>query len=172
MIEPVKGNVIKFHFQKFSSNVYFLKINKKTILIDTGSEEIKNELLENLHSMNISPEEIETIILTHNHFDHVENLDLFPKAKIYGNKKDFPDDKIMDIKKFNIPEFQIIETPGHTKGSTCLFLKEEKILFSGDTLFHNGIGRTDLPESIPEEMKNTLEKLKKINYNILCPGHS
>ena len=171
MIIPVKGNVIKFHFKKFSSNVYFLKLKKRTMLIDTGSKEIRDELLDNMRSINVIPEEIEIVILTHNHFDHIENLELFINAKVYGNKKDFPYEKILDIKKLNIPELEIIETPGHTKGSTCIFLREEKILFSGDTLFHAGIGRTDLPESLPEEMKRSLEKLDNIEFDILCPGH-
>lgn len=171
MIVPVKGNVIKLRFKEFSSNVYIIKIKKEIILIDTGAKSARNELLNNLDLLKISPEEINIIILTHNHFDHQGNIELFRNAKAYGNKKDFTEENIIDIKKLEIPEFQIIETMGHTKGSICIFMKEEKILFSGDTLFNRGVGRTDLPESIPEEMEKSLEKLSKINYEILCPGH-
>ncbi len=171
MIIPVKGNVIKLKFKEFSSNVYIVKIKRETILIDTGSKLARNELLNNLDSLKISPEEINMIILTHNHFDHNENIELFKNAKIYGNKEEFPEENIFDINKLKIPEFQIIECPGHTKGSISILLKEERVLFSGDTLFHKGIGRTDLPESVPEKMAITLEKLRKINYEILCPGH-
>lgn len=171
MIEPVKGNVIKFRFKEFSSNVYLLRIGKKTILIDTGSKQIRTELIKDLNSLSIKPEEIEIILLTHSHYDHVGNLEIFPNAVIYGNKNDFPQELILDIKKFDIPELQILEAPGHTKGSTCIFFKDEKILFSGDVLFEKGVGRTDLPESVPEEMQNSLEKLSKLDYKILCPGH-
>ena len=52
-----------------------------------------------------------------------------------------------------------------------LCYKKEKILFSGDCLFENGIGRYDLPNSVPEEMEKSLDKLKKINYKTLAPGH-
>ena len=45
-------------------------------------------------------------------------------------------------------------------------------LFSGDTIFHNGIGRTDLPNSQPEKMAESLEKIKKLNIKTLCPGHN
>lgn len=171
MIMPVKGNVIKLRFKEFSSNVYIVKIKTDTILIDTGSKSARNELLHDLDLLKISPEEIKKIILTHNHFDHIENIEIFKEAKIYGNKKDFQEENIGDIKDMKISEFQIMEVPGHTKGSICILMKEEKILFSGDTLFNRGIGRTDLPESIPEKMEDSLEKLSKLDYEILCPGH-
>ena len=66
---------------------------------------------------------------------------------------------------------KIIKTPGHTKGSICLYYQKEKILFSGDTLFYNGFGRIDFPFSDPGKMEESLEKLKKIKYKILAPGH-
>ena len=75
----------------------------------------------------------------------------------------------MDLDNLKMKEIVIIKTPGHTRGSVC-FLYED-VLFSGDTIFHNGIGRTDLPGGSETEMKNSLEKLKKIDYKILCPGH-
>jgi len=51
-------------------------------------------------------------------------------------------------------------------------MPKEKILFSGDTIFHRGtIGRTDLPTSLPKEMDKSLKKLAKYKYDILCPGH-
>ncbi len=170
MIQKIKNNVQAFHFKKFGSIVYLINLNKKNILIDTSSSANKNELLKNLKELNISTSKINIIILTHNHWDHTENLDLFEKAKIYGSKKDFSKENIIDVKKLKIPEFKVIETPGHSKGGICILYKD--ILFSGDTIFHRGtIGRTDLPGSSEKEMKQSLEKLKKIKYKILCPGH-
>jgi hydroxyacylglutathione hydrolase len=67
---------------------------------------------------------------------------------------------------------KIIETPGHTRGSICIWYEKEKILFSGDTLFHNNlVGRTDLPTSSPADLKKSLDKLQSYKYAILCPGH-
>ena len=74
------------------------------------------------------------------------------------------------MRELPIKEIKVITTPGHTKDSVCFFY--EDILFSGDTIFGQGyLGRTDFPESEPEKMQKSLEKLKKINYKILCPGH-
>ena len=76
----------------------------------------------------------------------------------------------MNLSKIN--KLTIISTPGHTRGSISIWYEEEKILFSGDTIFANGsYGRTDLPTSVPEELEKSISKLKEYKYEILCPGH-
>ena len=70
-------------------------------------------------------------------------------------------------------EFEVIHTPGHTKGSSSLYNDEQKLLFSGDTLFRGAWGRTDLPTSSLEEiMESITEKLLKLpGETIVYPGH-
>jgi len=157
MLRKISSKVFQFYFKKFGSCIYLLKIKRKKIIIDTSTKENRKELISNLKKLGIKPEEIDFVLLTHNHYDHTENFELFKNAKI-PNKKDL---KTLEIK--------IIETPGHTFDSKCYLYK--KILFSGDTLFHRGIGRIDFPESKPEKMRESLEKLRRLNYKILCPGH-
>jgi glyoxylase-like metal-dependent hydrolase (beta-lactamase superfamily II) len=169
MIKKIKENIWQIDFEPFSSTIYFLKINNKNILIDTGSKEAQQELENSLKELKIKPEQIDIIFLTHAHFDHVGNIELFEKAEIYGSKEDFDCERVIDLSKQPIKEIKIIQTPGHTKGSVCLLYKD--ILFSGDTLFHNGIGRTDFPNSSPKDMEKSLKKLETIDYKILCPGH-
>lgn len=159
MINKIKDNIFQFHFSQFGSCVYLLRLDKN-ILIDTSTKENRDELLADLQELNLKPKDINIILLTHQHWDHNGNLNLFEKAKIYDSK---------NIKELPIKNIRIIETPGHTSDSLCFLYQD--ILFSGDTLFHNGIGRTDLPESQPEKMQDSLEKLKKLKYKILCPGH-
>ena len=169
MITQIKSNIWRISFSKFGSYVYLLKLKDKNILIDTGSLENKEELVNNLSKLNLAPKDINIIILTHNHPDHVGGMLPFLKSKFYGNSKDFGEN-IINIKKLKIPELKFIETPGHSKGGICILYDD--VLFAGDTLFHRGtIGRTDLPGSSKKEMEQSLEKLEKINYKILCPGH-
>jgi len=169
MLKKIKNNIWQLHFQSFGSCVYLIKLNKKNILIDTGSPQNIEELKNDLKELNLTPQDIDIVILTHNHWDHTGGIILFLNSKIYGNGKDFGEN-LLDINKLNIKEFKIIETPGHSKGEICILYDD--VLFSGDTIFHNGgIGRTDLPGSSETEMKESLEKLQKINYEILCPGH-
>jgi len=170
MTQKIKPNIWKFSFKKFGSYVYLIKLNKKNILIDTSSPQNVEQLKKELKKLKLNPEDIDVVILTHNHWDHTGGILLFLNSEIYGGKRDFPEKKVLNINKLKIPEFKIIKTPGHSKGGICILYKN--ILFSGDTLFHRKlIGRTDLPGSSKKEMKNSLKKLSKLKYKILCPGH-
>ncbi len=161
MISKILNNVFQFSFRQFGSTAYLVKLQDKNILIDTSSEINKQELINNLKELNLAPENINIVILTHNHWDHNENLDLFTKAETYDNNT---------IDNLNIPEFKIIKTPGHTTDSICILYKD--ILFSGDTIFHNeGRGRTDLEGGSESQILESIENLKTINYKTLCPGH-
>ncbi|MDP2672912.1 MAG: MBL fold metallo-hydrolase, partial [Nanoarchaeota archaeon] len=161
----IKQNISQLHFKEFGSCVYVLKINSKTILIDTSSASAKEELLNDLETLKITPEKVEVVILTHNHYDHIENLNLFKNAKIY-RAEELNENSIIK----ELSEMKIIETPGHTPESKCFLYQD--ILFSGDTIFHQGgVGRTDLPGGNQEKLNQSLKKLKKINFKILCPGH-
>lgn len=163
MITPVTPNVFQFHFRQFGSTVYLVKINDKNILIDTSSEINKQPLIDDLMEVNLTPEDINIVILTHSHWDHNENTYLFTKAEIFDSSN-------IENLENKVPEFKIIKTPGHTPDSICILYKD--ILFSGDTIFHNeGRGRTDLEGGDEEKILESIENLKKVNYKILCPGH-
>jgi glyoxylase-like metal-dependent hydrolase (beta-lactamase superfamily II) len=173
MIKQITPNIWQFTFEQFGSCVYLIKLNNKNILIDTSTLQNRTELTKDLKSLNLIAKSIDFVFLTHGHFDHIENLDIFTNAEFYGDKKDFKNyDKIKDIRGQPFNEIKDIETPGHTFGSVCFYMPKEKILFSGDTIFHNGdIGRTDFPNSSKKDMKESLNILKKFDYKILCPGH-
>jgi len=183
-MEEIAKNIWKLNVD---SNIYFLDFKEK-IIIDCGPKQykdiVKKELLQH-----VKLEEINKVIFTHLHYDHVGNFDLFPNAEFFCSEQEiayFKKNKLYAIgdpilaKEFDIDlkpikellDFDIIKTPGHTLGSFCLFYKKEKILFSGDTLFFNeNYGRTDLPNSEPNSMEESLRKLEKIKHKILAPGH-
>lgn len=144
------------------------------------------------------------IVLTHGHFDHCLGLLSlkagWPQAQILMN---FEDQFLLknaqknalhwlqrkvdpvpladtDLKEGNLIEFgniklEVFETPGHTPGSIALLNRKEKILFSGDTLFENGIGRTDFSYSNFKQIQNSLAKLNEMKqkglYGEIYSGH-
>ena len=160
MINKIKQNVFQLNFQIFGSTIYLIKLNDQNIMIDTSSKENEKELLKDLAQLNLKPEDINTLIITHSHWDHIGNNDLFKNAKIITNKNP---EKLPN-------ELKPIQTLGHTQDSFCILY--EDILFSGDTIFHEGgRGRTDLPGGNEQQILESIEKLKTLNYKILCPGH-
>lgn len=162
-------------------NSYILEENNSAILIDAGSdyEKIINTLKKNQL-------ELKLILITHNHEDHTISINEIKKhtnAKIMMSEKDInlqygtefiPD---LDLTNNKIIEFEqhkilAISTPGHTKGSFCFYIEKENIIFTGDTLFKQAIGRTDLPTGSEKEMQNSLKKLLSLPENtIVFPGH-
>ncbi len=135
------------------TNCYILTNGNDAIIVDPGDEAIKIE--KELGNLNLKG-----ILLTHNHFDHVGALSYFEnKYNLKHNDK---------IKEFN---YETIKTPGHTSDSITFYFKEENVMFVGDFIFKNGIGRMDLGGNV-EDMKNSLKKISQYPNNmVLYPGH-
>ena len=71
-----------------------------------------------------------------------------------------------------IPSLKILSTPGHTPGSVCFYFPEDKVLFSGDTLFQMGYGRTDLPGGDIQQLWHSLDLLLALPpETVVYPGH-
>jgi len=173
-------------------NAYLLKRQGKWVLIDTSAKEFGKKLEMEISKL-LSPEKISYVLLTHLHFDHCENADLFPSARLFASVEeieDFRNDSsifffgrktIQDFlleKLEPLPErilgLEVLKLPGHTRGSVAFLDGEKKRIFSGDTLFHHGIGRTDFPNSVPEKMAESVSKIQRIiaeNSLELMPGH-
>ena len=128
---------------------------------------------------------LKSILLTHSHHDHVNSIDLLLEQydlPIYINKKeaDFWNKKYDNLVTTNSEDviflgkspISSIHTPGHTPGSCCYSFDNN--LIAGDTLFVFGCGRCDLHGGNPEEMYNSLKRLKE-NLDIttiIMPGHN
>lgn len=178
-----------------SSNTYIID---EEILIDPGLEEFSKNLAAAIKADGLDVKKIKLIIDTHGHYDHASANTFFKNltcAKICAHKLDKekiesgkgsvyelfstkPEiskvDKVLEdgeIIKTKNHTFKILHTPGHTSGSICLYDEEKKILISGDTLFADSFGRTDLPTGSREEMTKSLKKISKMNIELLLPGH-
>ena len=143
--------------------------------------------------------EICAILLTHGHFDHIwgcSELRKLSGAKVYALKEE---EDLLQSADLNVSAqvrrpctvkantfvsdgdeltiegmtFKVIATPGHTKGSCCFYFEDEKMLISGDTLFEESVGRTDLPTgSMSVLNKSIKEKLAPLPDDVtVYPGH-
>lgn len=76
------------------------------------------------------------------------------------------------VVRFGEIRLEVLHTPGHTEGSVCLFDVDEGLLFTGDTLFRSGWGRTDLPGGSEEQMVESLIRLSRLEDRLrVLPGH-
>lgn len=146
---------------ELQTNCYVLEKDDECIIIDPGAEPIKIDQQINKNLIGI--------IITHSHYDHVGALNYFKeKYKIpvydYSNLKE----EINTIGSFIL---DVITTPGHTSDSISIYFKNENIMFVGDFIFYHTIGRTDLPTGNYNEMKNSIEKIKKYDNIKILPGH-
>ena len=145
------------------------------ILVDTGVGGSGDYFSSQLSEIGLSMEDIDLVVNTHCHYDHVGGNYLFPNAKIaIGTFVPAREIKRRDVdirlkEGDRIADFEVLETPGHTAGGISLF--DGSILISGDTIFsHGGVGRMDIGGNM-EDMKNSLDKLSKLDVEYLLPGH-
>lgn len=169
------------------SNSYILD----DILVDTGTGNNKDYIYSKIKEAGLNPEDIKLIVNTHCHYDHVGGNYLFPNAKVAIHKIDAKALKSEDsedtvcflfnskIKRHDvdieleegdkIKDFEVLHTPGHSKGGICLW--DGKNLICGDTIFANGgVGRTDIGGDY-NELKKSVERLAQLDVCNLLPGH-
>ncbi|MGI6369759.1 MAG: MBL fold metallo-hydrolase [Ignavibacteria bacterium] len=141
---------------------------------------------------------VKSILITHSHWDHIGELYEIKQmtgADIYVHKDDayrLESDKMrerlpIDIKNvspdvllkggeelsFGKTKFRVVHTPGHTEGGVCFVFEEDRIVFTGDTLFAFSIGRTDFPGGNFDVLINSIKtKLLSLGDDfIVYPGH-
>jgi len=69
-------------------------------------------------------------------------------------------------------DVEVLLTPGHTPGSISLYLKDDRILISGDVVFFGSVGRTDFPGGSPSSLRHSIDRLSQLDVEYLVPGHS
>ena len=162
---------------ELATNCYLLISKNELAIIDPGGEAEK--ILQEIKKTEAKPK---YIINTHCHPDHTlanKKIKKETRAEIWIHEaeKDFIDfeaDRFLkEENEIKIGDclLKVIHTPGHTRGSICLL--GENFVFSGDTLFKNGYGRTDLPGGSQKDLEKSLEKLSKLLKPgiTVYPGH-
>jgi len=179
----------------FDGNVYLI-LDERPILVDAGM--MAAPTLRNIKKL-IDPQKIEMIVLTHCHHDHsgaapelkaatgarlllsekevgAVGDDLASVAYLFGQQapsyqvdQTLKEGMVLDTGEWKL---EVMETPGHSQGSLCLYEPRAKVLFSGDTVFPDGnIGRTDMYGGSTSDLVASIERLTGLDVEIMYPGH-
>ena len=165
-----------------SANCYILtdKKSRESAVIDPGDF---NEALKNA----VKDLNIKYILLTHGHFDHILALDEVRKKYAVPVYAEEEEEAVLENPEWNLSgwqglsvsakadrllkdgdvlrlagmEIQVLHTPGHTRGSCCYYIPDQKMAFTGDTLFCESYGRTDFPTSSSAAIQSSVRRLLK-----------
>ena len=157
--------------EEFTGNVWLIK-GEENVLVDVGT----GDSWQNISEL----ESVDKVVITHSHYDHVDNL---PKVldkyspEIYAFEPDnlpVESQRIEEGENLELSgaEFEIFHTPGHRDDSICLYSPEKKVLFTGDLIFPNGgFGRTDLDQGDREQLIKSIEKIVDLDVEEMYAGH-
>lgn len=188
--------IITLTVGQLGTNCYLVESDGEVGIIDPGDD--GDFIIRKIEDLKVKPV---WVVATHGHFDHVlavTEVALAYQIPFYINNKDesllkraadtseyflgIPADPVLvkskrldskTVLKLGKEKIEIIETPGHTLGSVCLYFKKEGALFSGDTIFTGGaVGRTDLKCSSIDQLARSLPKILKLPENtVVYSGH-
>lgn len=192
-------NLHAFLWQSMSANncnTYFID-GPTRVLIDPGHQAMFDHVETGLRQLGLGIDDIDLVICTHAHPDHLEAAQLVKQngkaifslhetewhwMKDIG--KHMSAGAGIDVDRFmpdfflnegdlsiNGLEMQIYHTPGHSPGSISLYWPIQKALFTGDLIFKDGIGRTDLPGGDSALIKESIKSLSKMEVELLLSGH-
>lgn len=168
----------------YQTNCYIIRdaASKTCCVIDPGYQ--PETVLDRVRALGL---EVEAILLTHGHFDHVGAVRLLAAetgCRVYLCKEDlalppmltdgalYYTDSYQDGDTLSLwgLTIRVLQTPGHTPGSVCLLIEDS--MFAGDTLFAGSCGRTDLPGGNSRAMGDSLRRLASLTENYtVYPGH-
>src|SRR5690625_90353 len=180
---------------ELGTNCYIVYDEHNALIVDPGGDPEK--VIVFLESQNVKPQ---AILLTHAHFDHIGGVDTLRKhfnidVYLHENEADWLEepslnrstaftrkeikterpDHFLEPGKMNLStfKFDVIHTPGHSPGSVSFIFTDEAFIISGDVLFQQGIGRTDLPGGSMEQLEKSIrQSLYSLEDTfIVYPGH-
>jgi hydroxyacylglutathione hydrolase len=191
-------NLHAFLWQSMTTNNCnaYLIDGPSRVLIDPGHRAQFDHVQQGLEQLELSVNDIDLVICTHAHPDHLEAVPLFKDtptlftlhetewqwavtigkqmSAAYGiDIDDFRPDFFLKEGTLALDglELDIIHTPGHSPGSVTLYWPLQKALFTGDLIFKEGLGRTDLPGGDGSKLKESINGLTDLDVEWLLSGH-
>lgn len=198
LIMELQPNIFRLKGEDTSSHSYLIRGDYKNVLIDSGVDKNFSKLQKSLLTLGLKIRDIDIVINTHEHFDHIGANRYFQdyaliSAHRFAATKITVEDRYVTMYKsgdlnapslkvhlwlesksrFNLGNYSlnIIHTPGHTSGSICIYEPVRKILFAGDTVFAGGTLSYIGESGSVGDYIDSISHLATRKINELYPGH-
>lgn len=163
--------------QVANSTSTLVRSGDRIIVVDASTPVMRPAIKTSFKQIGVFPKDVDTVILTHTHSDHVGNIDMFPNAELCiheGEKGNYPNAKII-TKDMTIAEgVSLVHTPGHTPGSMSVFVEaDRKYAIAGDAVPTENNYLKTVPPVVNCDAVQAMQSLKFIsNYaDVIVPGH-
>lgn len=167
------GKVLEAH-----STSVLIRAPGRLIVVDPSTRYMRPAVKTSFKQIGVFPKDVDTVILTHTHSDHIGNLDLYPKAKVYvhrGGKTEIPGAVIVDDDEFQICEgVTMVHTPGHCTEESSVFIdSDRRYVIAGDAIPLEDNFTKNVPPAVNTDNRLAMESIKRIRdyADVVIPGH-
>jgi glyoxylase-like metal-dependent hydrolase (beta-lactamase superfamily II) len=198
ILTEVHPNVWRIAAHPPGSHVYLINDRFKRVLIDSGIEKNIDHLTKHLGELGLVPADIDLVINTHEHFDHIGGNPLFFETafiaahRFAATKIELQDEFVthakenyQDTEKFQVHlwlenrdlivsgdyKLKILHTPGHTSGCICIYEPVHQFMFTGDTLLAGGHLPPIMESGSAGDYVNSLQRLSTMKIKSIFPSH-
>lgn len=168
-----EGNILKA-----DSTSVLIRAPGHTIVVDPSTKYLRPAVKTSFKQIGVFPKDVDVVVLTHAHSDHIENLDLYPKAKVYvhkGGKTDIPGAVVIEDDEYRLTEgVTLVHTPGHCTEEMSVFVDADRhYVVAGDAVPLEDNFRKNVPPAVSTDARLALESIKKIGdyADVVIPGH-
>ena len=198
--EPLEvcPGVFQIPARRPSCNVYLIVGTYKTVMIDSGIDSSFGDLKDALGDIGFTPADVDLVVNTHEHFDHIGGNKYFyhtaiiAAGRLAAAKITEKDEYVTMYSSFSADyrytkphlwfesgafiglenaKLEVINTPGHTSGCICIYEEYNKLLFSGDTVFAHGTLSAIAPSGSAGDYVHSMDVLNTKKIERLFPGH-
>jgi glyoxylase-like metal-dependent hydrolase (beta-lactamase superfamily II) len=163
---------------KADSTSVLIRTPDRTIVVDPSTKYLKPSVRTSFRQIGVFPKEVDTVVLTHTHRDHIENLDMYPKAKVYvhaGSDVPIPGAIVIDESDYRLCDgVRLVHTPGHCPEQMSVFVDaDRRYVIAGDAIPLEDNFFKNLPPRLNTDPDLALKSIKRIREyaDVVIPGH-
>lgn len=167
------GNVTEAH-----STSVLVRTPGHTMVVDPSTRFMRPAVKTSFKQIGVFSKDVDIVVLTHTHSDHIENLDLYPNATVYvhrGGKTEIPGARVIDGDEHVLTTgVRMVHTPGHCTEEVSVFVDADRhYAIAGDTIPLEDNFIKDVPPALNTDRRLALESIKRIRdyADVVIPGH-